>query len=113
QSLKIPASPITAVKAFGVESLGEAQADGNNLILKIHGCASLDRPESLVLTTEQESSGLPQPFLSTLQELFDGSLVVFLGYSLSDPDCLDALLSISDFDMMWVDWDYASFDSNF
>jgi len=112
-SLKIPATPVTAVKAFGVESLGEARADGSNLILKIHGCASLDRPEALVLTTEQESSGLPRPFLSTLQELFDGSLVVFLGYSLSEPDCLDALLSVSDFDMMWVDRDLVSFEGNF
>lgn len=105
--------PPPAVKTFGVESLAEAKADGTNLILKIHGCASLDRPESLILTTEQESSGLPQSFLSTLQELFEDSLVVFLGYSLSEPDCLDALLSVSDFDVMWVDRDAATFEGNF
>lgn len=108
-----PANPPTAVKAFGVESLAEARVDGTNLILKIHGCASLDRPRSLVLTTEQESSGLPRAFLTTLQELFEDSLVIFLGYSLSEPDCLDALLSVSDFEVMWVDRDYASFEGNF
>lgn len=107
------AAPPAEVKVFGVESLDEARADGTNLILKIHGCASLDRPESLVLTTEQESSGLPEPFLLTLRELFEDSLVVFLGYSLSEPDCLDALLNVSDFDVMWADRDFASFEGNF
>jgi len=113
RSFGVPAAPPAEVKVFGVESLDEARADGTNLILKIHGCASLDQPERLVLTTEQESSGLPGPFLPTLRELFEDSLVVFLGYSLSEPDCLDALLSVSDFDVMWADRDFASFEGNF
>ncbi|HEX8456377.1 MAG TPA: SIR2 family protein [Pyrinomonadaceae bacterium] len=106
-------TPGHAVKVFGVESLDTARPDGSNLILKIHGCAYLDQPESLVLTTKQESSGLPGAFLSTLRELFEDSLVVFLGYSLSEPDCLDALMSVSNFDVMWIDRNYESFAGNF
>jgi SIR2-like domain len=113
QSFGVPTGPTSAVSVYGAESLEKARADDTNLILKIHGCAALDRPQNLVLTTEQESSGLPPSFLATLRSLFEDALVVFLGYSLSEPDCLDALLSVSGFDVMWADRDYASFEGNF
>jgi len=103
---------VRCVEAFGIETLDRIPLDACNLILKIHGCAALDHPENLIITTKQESSGWPRSFLSTLEELFEDSLVVFMGYSLSEPDCLEALLRVSNYRSIWVDRDWGALESN-
>lgn len=101
-----------AVRALGVADLRGAAFGPGNEIYKVHGCARRDTPHDLVLTTQQEASGLDERFQERLRALFDGALVVMMGYSLSEPDCLEALLTVSDFDLVWVDRDPPSFASN-
>ncbi|MDZ7292227.1 MAG: SIR2 family protein [candidate division KSB1 bacterium] len=101
------------VKVYGIEKINEVHQNGNNCIFKIHGCALLDQPHNITFTTRQESSGLPQSFLLTLQRLFEDSLVVFCGYSLSEPDCVEALMSVSNYNTIWIDRDLSSLNSNF
>jgi len=100
------------VKVYGIENINEVHPNGDNCIFKIHGCALLDQPHNITFTTRQESSGLPQSFLITLQRLFEESLVVFCGYSLSEPDCLEALTSVSNYNTIWIDRDLSSFNRN-
>jgi hypothetical protein len=84
-----------------------------NSIIKIHGCAKLDTPSDLVISTKQESYGLPSSILTALPELFENSLVVFMGYSISEPDCIEGLLSVNNYSVIWVDRDELSFHSNY
>jgi hypothetical protein len=104
--------PDAAPRALGVTELGAAAFGPQNEIYKIHGCACRDSPDALVLTTQQEASGLDARFQDRLRELFEDALVVFMGYSLSEPDCLEALLTASNFDLVWTDRDPGSFSSN-
>lgn len=101
------------VEVLGSEGLNKIVFTNKNSIFKIHGCSTLDRPENLIVTTKQESANLPESFLKILPDLFENSLVVFLGYSLSEPDCLDALIDVSNYDVMWIDKSEQSFNGNF
>lgn len=101
-----------AVRALGVADLRGAAFGPGNEIYKVHGCARRDTPEDLVLTTQQEASGLGERFEERLRELFQDALVVVMGYSLSEPDCLEALLTVSEFDLVWVDRNRDEFSSN-
>lgn len=105
-------SPKARIKSFGVNQLTSATVGDQNSIIKIHGCAVLDEPASLVLTTRQEASGLPLHLGQQLSTLFQGAVVAFLGYSLSEPDCMESLLSVADFDMLWVDLNRTRFEKN-
>lgn len=100
------------IRIYGNEMLNSIDLKGENCIFKIHGCSRLDKPQNITLTTKQEASGFPKKFLDVLQEVFENSLVVFLGYSLSEPDCLEALMNISNFDTIWVAKDLDSLEKN-
>lgn len=102
-----------SIKVYSRSELKKGFDLNSNSIVKIHGCAKLDTPSDLVISTKQESAGLPPSILSALPDLFENSLVVFLGYSLSEPDCLEGLLSVKKFSAIWVDRNEESFNSNF
>jgi hypothetical protein len=102
QAITEQTGKIARIDTVGYEKLGSIKSVDRNTIFKIHGCARLDRPQDLVLTTKQESSGLPSVFTKSLEKLFDESLVVFLGYSLSEPDCLEALMNVTNCDVIWT-----------
>jgi hypothetical protein len=57
-------------------------------LVKLHG--DLDRKESLVFTDEQYKSlpGTKPALIRTVVELFNSSRVLFLGFSMADPDFL-------------------------
>lgn len=105
-------NPSHSIKIYGNETLNSIDLKGKNCLFKIHGCSRLDKPQNITLTTKQEASGFPKKFLEALKEIFENSLVVFLGYSLSEPDCLEALMNISNFDTIWVIKDFDSLEKN-
>lgn len=107
----LPVDP-GSVRVFSLADIGKQPTIAQNSIYKIHGCARLDQPESLVLTTAQESSGLPPQFRRILPALFSNSLVIFMGYSASEPDCLESLLEVDEYAATWVCRSEESFFSN-
>ena len=70
-------------------------------IYKIHGCSIKDDASDLVLTTRQESSAFTFDFKNVIGNIFQNSLVVFMGYSFSEPDCFEMLFDQSNFDLLW------------
>jgi len=113
KALKVINNLRHTIQIIGKKNLVGAQLKGENHIFKIHGCSRLDEPQDIVLTTKQEASLFPQDFLNTLKVLFENSLVVFLGYSASEPDCLEALMNVSNFDAIWVVRDLDSLRKNY
>ncbi|MBK7446220.1 MAG: SIR2 family protein [Ignavibacteria bacterium] len=91
-----------SLESFYIKNMFQAKHHGNKSIFKIHGCAQNDAPYEIVHTTSQESSGLLNSFLEIYKGIFENSTVVFCGYSLSEPDCLEALLEVENYDIIWI-----------
>ena len=101
---KLP-SQFNLPKVQGIIGLEKIPDLNQNGIFKIHGCSALDPPKDLILTTTQEAAGLPIGFRKVLSDIFKDSLVVFMGYSASEPDCMEALLDTDQYDVIWVSAD--------
>jgi len=69
-----------------VDMLGSLLFDGGFFVLKAHG--DIDRPESMVLTTRdyQDLIHSNQAFNSIFSAILLTKAILFVGYSLSDPD---------------------------
>jgi hypothetical protein len=69
-----------------VDMLGPLLFDGSFFILKAHG--DIDRPESMVLTTRdyQEIIHANQAFNTIFSAILLTKAILFIGYSLNDPD---------------------------
>ncbi len=102
------------IRVYGAEKIKSIEDKINsNCIFKIHGCAVQDNPNNIVLTTQQESLGLSSSFVNVMKSLFTESLVVFCGHSISEPDCLEALTEVSNFNVIWIDRDRETYEKNF
>jgi hypothetical protein len=79
----------------GQDALLFAASQGIGEIYKVHGCAS--DPESIVLTAgDYERFGERNPYLAAkLLTLFVEHPIIFMGYSLNDPDVTKILISVA------------------
>lgn len=69
-----------------LQSLASALFEGQFFVLKLHG--DIDNPESIILTSQDYDQVMFRaPFMRTfLQSIFLNFTLLFVGYSLSDPD---------------------------
>lgn len=79
-------STYTVMNYSDSKSIVHALKSPQNLIIKAHG--TIDKPDDIIFTASQyyESQEKYPDFYSLLAALFLTNTVVFLGYSLSDPD---------------------------
>ncbi len=110
QHLKV--KPKEKIDIYCRSTIGTIREVKKNTIFKIHGCSLLDPPSSLIYTIKQESVGFPKAFSKVLSSLFNNSVVGFMGYSASEPDCLEFLLSVDHYSAIWIDKDKTSFENN-